>query len=122
MAGTVGRSAAAEGLGGRAYRFYSRKSHRDPPQPKAGRGVDKLREAIPLRIAARVAEKARLNIGKIERAIVVSVIAVRKTLGRRNGGCSDAKENQNQENDCGIIGHVAHRVHDEKSPPPPPGG
>src|SRR5262249_20956353 len=119
---TVGRSVAAETLRVPAYRFYLRKPHRDPPRAKAGCGVGKLRGAIPLRIAARVTAKVRLTLAKTERAIVVSVIAVRKTRGRRNGGCSEAKESQSQESDCEIIGHVAHRMHDEHSTRRPPGG
>src|SRR5262249_43821207 len=94
-----------------AYSRYPRKSHRDPPPAKAGSRVDKLRRAVPPWPTERVAEKTGLDIGEVERPVVMGVIAVRKTFRGRNSARSDAEESQESEQET--IRHIARGMHDD---------
>src|SRR5260370_10975736 len=102
-------SAAAECSGWRPKGRYPRKPHRDSPPAKAGGGVGKLRRTIPPRPAKRVAEQTGLNIGEVERTVVMSVIAVRETLRGRNGVRSDIQESQDSEYE--MLWHMTLDVH-----------
>src|SRR5215470_3932636 len=102
---------AAEGSCSWACSRYPRKPHGDPSAADPCSRVGKLRRTIPPRPAQRETVKTRLDVGEVERTVVVGVIAVRKTLRGRNGARSDTQESQDSEHE--MLWHMTYCVHDD---------
>ena len=70
-----------------------------------------MRRTVAPRPAKRGTEKTGLNVGEVERTVVMGVITVRKTFRRRNSARSNAEESQESERE--MIRHIAYGVHDD---------